>query len=303
MISAAAPPVATLARCAAAGVLAGLASLFPGVSAGTMILAAGVYPQLVGAIAEILSGKFRTAPLARLGMTAGFALIAVFAVAGAARDAVTAWPLGFLALFLGLTLGGAPLLWRMAESRRPAFVLGAVLGGLAVMLTVFAANPIPPETAESPVGWPALAAAGVISAFAMVLPGISGSTLLLSMGMYLPFLNAVDRVTDALTLRPWDPQAIGAALVALAPFLIGAAIGIAAASRLMRYFLAERRQATLGALFGLLLGASAALWPFQSLAGVLFLPTAGQAAVAAAAVGAGFAFTFFLGSGSRTGGR
>ena len=295
------PPAqtATLGRCAAAGVLGGLASLVPGVSGGTMILAAGVYPQLVGAVAEITSLQFRPASLARLGVTVGCALVAVFAVAGAARDAVTTWPVMFFALFLGLTLGGAPLIWRMASRPGRTFGAGSAVGMLMVVLPILIASGARGEASALSASAPALFGAGTIAAFAMVLPGISGSTLLLLMGMYLPFLNAVDGVARALGMRPWDPAAVVAAIGGVVPFLLGIGLGIAAASRLVRYFLGAHRQATLGVLFGLLLGASAGLWPFQTVSGAYFAPTGAQIAAAAGALTGGFLFTAFLGGGRR----
>lgn len=282
-----------------AGILAGLASLVPGVSAGTMILAAGVYPELVGAVAEITSLRFRPGPLARLAVTAGFALLAVFGVAGAARDAFTAWPVVFFALFLGLTLGGAPLLWRMASGPGRAFGAGSAAGALAVVLPILLTSGAREEVSALAASSPALFGAGTIAAFAMVLPGISGSTLLLLMGMYLPFLNAVDQVAQAVGVRPWDPSAILAAIAGVLPFLLGIALGIAVAARLVRYFLGAHREATLGVLFGLLMGASVGLWPFQTVSGVYFTPTGTQIAASAAALAGGFLFTAFLGAGRR----
>ncbi|MCY3744964.1 MAG: DUF368 domain-containing protein [Acidobacteria bacterium] len=289
----------SLVRCAVAGVLAGLASLVPGVSAGTMILASGVYPELVGAVAEITSGRLRRASVARLAVTVGAALVAVFGVAGAARDAFIAWPVLFFALFLGLTLGGAPLLWRMATRPGPAFWAGAAAGAAAVVLPILLAGRGAPADAGLAASAPAFFGAGAVAAFAMVLPGISGSTLLLLMGMYLPFLNAADRLANTLGPSPWDPSAILAAIWGVLPFFFGIALGIAGAARLVRYFLGAHPQATLGALFGLLLGATAGLWPFQTMNGVYFAPTGAQIVTAGLALAGGFGFTSFLGSGRR----
>ena len=289
-------PAAALPRFAVAGVLGGLASLVPGVSGGTMILAAGVYPQLVGAVAEIASGRFRPASLIRLGTTVAFALVAIVAVAGAARDAFTAWPVAFFSLFLGLTLGGAPLLWRMAEARGRAFGLGAAAGAMAVVLPLLLTAPSGADSGAFGAGAPALFGAGAVAAFAMVLPGISGSTLLLLMGMYLPFLDAVAGVREALGLRPWSFGAVADSVAGVLPFALGILVGIAVSARLVRYFLGAYRQATLGTLFGLLLGASAGLWPFQTVNGARFAPDGAQIAVAAGALAVGFLFTLFLGS-------
>ena len=261
-----------------------------------MILAAGVYPELVGAVAEITSGRLRRASAARLAVTVGAALVAVFGVAGAARDAFIAWPVVFFALFLGLTLGGAPLLWRMAARPGPAFWAGAAAGAAAVVLPILLAGRGAPADAGLAASAPAFFGAGAVAAFAMVLPGISGSTLLLLMGMYLPFLNAADRLADT---SPWDPAAILAAVWGVLPFFFGIALGIAVAARLVRYFLGAYPQATLGALFGLLLGATAGLWPFQTMNGVYFAPTGAQIVTAGLALAGGFGFTSFLGSGRR----
>ena len=289
----------SLWRFAVAGVLAGLASLVPGVSAGTMVLAVGVYPELIGAVAEITGGRLPRTPVIRLLVTVGAALLAILSVAGAARDAFGAWPVLFFALFLGLTLGGAPLLWRLAAPPGRTFGAGFVAGALAVVLPIVLADRGGPEASALVASAPAFFGAGAVAAFAMVLPGISGSTLLLLMGMYLPFLHTADRLATALGSRPWDPPAIWAALLAVLPFFLGIALGIAVSARLVRYFLAAHRQATLGVLFGLLLGATAGLWPFQTMNGDHFAPTGAQIVTAGLALAGGFLLTAYLGSGRR----
>ena len=267
-----------------------------------MILAAGVYPELVEAVAELTSGRFRRPSVTRLVVTVGFALVAVFGVAGAARDAFTAWPVVCFALFLGLTLGGAPLLWRLASGPGRVFAAGAAFGMLAVVLPILLAVRGDSEATAFAASAPAFFGAGAVAAFAMVLPGISGSTLLLLMGMYLPFLDAADRLADTLGTRPWDSAAILVAVWGVLPFLLGIALGIAVAARLVRYFLGAYPQATLGALFGLLLGATAGLWPFQTMNGVYFAPTGAQIVTAGLALAGGFLFTSYLGSGRRRAG-
>ena len=264
-----------------------------------MILAAGVYPELVEAVAELTSGRFRRRSVTRLVVTVGCALLAVFAVAGAARDAFTTWPVVCFALFLGLTLGGAPLLWRMASGPGRVFAAGTVAGALAVVLPILLAVRGDAEAAALAASAPAFFGAGAVAAFAMVLPGISGSTLLLLMGMYLPFLDAADRLADTLGSQPWDPAAVLGAIVGVLPFFFGIACGMAAAARLVRYFLGAYPQATLGVLFGLLLGATAGLWPFQTMNGVYFAPTGAQIVIAGVSIAGGFLFTSYLGGGRR----
>lgn len=275
-------------RCAAAGVLAGLASLIPGVSGGTMILAVGAYPRLVGAVADLSSLRFRAGPLASLAVAIGSALAAMFLAAGTARDLVTRFPVAALALFLGLTLGGIPIVARMSDKKGPAFVVGAALGLAAslvpVALEIGAAEAMDPSA-------PVFFGAGLIAAFAMVLPGISGSYLLLLMGMYVPFLEAADRVGDALR----GSAALFPAALQVLPFLAGIVLGVVVGARLVRFCLERRQNATLGVLLGLLAGAAAGLWPFQTAAGARFAPEPGDVGIAVAAVTAGFLLTALIG--------
>ena len=167
---------------------------------------------------------------------------------------------------------------------------------MAVVLPLLLTAPSGADSGAFGAGAPALFGAGAVAAFAMVLPGISGSTLLLLMGMYLPFLDAVAGVREALGLRPWSFGAVADSVAGVLPFALGILVGIAVSARLVRYFLGAYRQATLGTLFGLLLGASAGLWPFQTVNGARFAPDGAQIAVAAGALAVGFLFTLFLGS-------
>lgn len=285
-----------LLRCAAGGVLAGLANLVPGVSGGTMILAVGIYPRIVGAAAEVAAFRFRRASLLPLAVVVGSALSMVLLLAGVVRDLFLARPTPLFSLFAGLTLGGAPLLWKMAgPARRPGFFFAAAAGLAAAALPTLAAAGAPDAGgpgAEASAG--ALALGGAAAAFAMVLPGISGSYLLLLLGLYLPYLDAMDGVRAALAAG-FRPAEVLAAGLRAAPFFVGVVVGVAAAARLVRHFLARRRQPTLGLLLGLLLGAVVGLWPFRSASGVRFNPDGAALATAGAFTALGFALAWALG--------
>lgn len=285
-----------LLRCAAGGVLAGLANLVPGVSGGTMILAVGIYPRIISAAAEVAAFRFRRSSLLPLGAVVGGALCMVVLLAGAIRDLFLARPTPLFSLFAGLTLGGAPLLWKMAgPERRPIYFGAAGAGFLAAALPTLAAAGAPEAGAagvEASAG--ALLLGGAAAAFAMVLPGISGSYLLLLLGLYLPYLDAMDGVRAALA-SGFRPAELLAAGLRAAPFFVGVAFGVAAAARLVRHFLARRRQPTLGLLLGLLLGAVVGLWPFRSASGLRFDPDGSDLAAAGAFTALGFALAWALG--------
>ena len=82
-------PLGALAlRAALGGALMGLANLVPGISGGTMLLAAGVYPAFIGAIAQLTTLKIRLRPVLLLGVVGGAAAVAILLLAGATKTLV-----------------------------------------------------------------------------------------------------------------------------------------------------------------------------------------------------------------------
>ncbi|MCP4038114.1 MAG: DUF368 domain-containing protein, partial [bacterium] len=107
-------------RSAVGGVLMGLANLVPGISGGTMLLAAGVYPNFISAIAELTTLKFNKRSIILLGTIALAAALAILLLAGAMRSLVIEQRWIMYSIFIGLTLGGLPLVWRLAAPATPA---------------------------------------------------------------------------------------------------------------------------------------------------------------------------------------
>lgn len=246
-------------RCLLGGVLMGLANLVPGISGGTMLLAAGVYPRFVAAVSDVTRLKIGTASLLVLGSVGGAAAAAVVLLAGVLKDLVVDQRWLMYSLFIGLTLGGLPVVWQLARSWSRALVAGSVAGFLLMVALAWAqARGITGGGS----GAPLLALAGLAGASAMILPGISGGYLLLLLGQYVPILSAIDQLKDAIGARDlgaaWGP-AVGVVL----PVGVGVVVGIAVVSNVLRWLLERYRKATLGLLLGLLLGSVIGLWPFQ----------------------------------------
>ena len=118
---------ATAVRGSIGGLLMGLANLVPGLSGGTMLLAVGVYPQVIRSVAEVSPFRFRARSLLLLACVIGAALLAIVTLAGVAKDLVIDYRWIMYSLFIGLTLGGAPLLWRML---RPINLTAGINGDL-----------------------------------------------------------------------------------------------------------------------------------------------------------------------------
>jgi putative membrane protein len=260
------------------GVLMGLANLVPGISGGTMLLAAGVYPRFIEAIGQVTTLKFKRAALVTLASIILPAAAAFFLLAGTIKDLVVDYRWVMYSIFIGLTLGGVPLVWRLITNPTPADLaehdaasdnphgtrvawIGAAVGFIAMAcLAVVQSSGAAGEAERSGIIFFFLA--GVAGASAMILPGVSGGYLLLVLGVYVPILTQVDAFKEAIKSADTGTiMDVGTSVVL--PVGIGAVVGVVVVSNLLRWLLHRYEKATLGVLLGLLVGAVVGLWPFQ----------------------------------------
>ena len=302
------------------GVLMGLANLVPGISGGTMLLAAGVYPAFINAIAEITTFRFRLQSVVLLGAVVAAAALAILLLAGAVKGLVVEYRWIMYSWFIGLTIGGIPVVWKMVKKPSPPVWVGAAIGFAAMAGLAWFQLRGAAAGGGSASGWFMLLVAGTAGASAMILPGVSGGYLLLVLGQYVPILTAIDSFKDAVRDMNF-PLIFELGLGVGLPVGLGIVIGIVGVSNLLRLLLRKAEAATLGALLGLLVGAVVGLWPFQEgeepelgsqwkgqvvTEAVLselapedyptefFRPTAGQTAGAAGCIVAGFLCTALI---------
>jgi putative membrane protein len=279
-----------LLRSAAGGILMGLANLVPGISGGTMLLAVGIYTYFISGIAELTRFRFRDRSVTVLAVVIVAAAAGILLLAGPVKTLVVSHRWIMYSLFIGLTVGGAPIVWRMISAPDRAVWIGAVCGfaGMAV-LAWFQQQGIGTGTSGEG-AWIMLLIAGIAGASAMILPGISGGYLLLVLGQYVPILSAVDLFRQGLS--SFDvPLLLDVGVRVILPVGIGIVAGVVVVSNLLKYLLKKYHNATLGVLLGLLIGAVVGLWPFQEETG-FFAPSAGQIVAALALVAAGLGITF-----------
>ena len=301
-------------RGAIGGVLLCLANLVPGISGGTMLLAAGVYPAFISSIAQVTTLKLRLRPLILLASVAGAALVAILLLAGLMRSLVIEQRWVMYSIFVGLTLGGVPLVWRLARPATSAMWVGAAAAFVAMVVMKLGLGGGGDAGEASTVF---LFFSGLAGASAMILPGVSGGYLLLLLGQYEVILGSIDKLKQGLLGGP-DLSLVLDSMGVVLPVCVGVVVGIVGVSNALRWLLHRYEKATLGALLGLLLGAVVGLWPFsqpvppepgevingeavtsETLATigiedwqlVGFDPSAGQAAGALALVGLGIAAT------------
>lgn len=249
-------------RAALGGALMGLANLVPGISGGTMLLAAGIYSEFIEAVAAITRLRLQRAALLLVLVVVSAGALAIALFAGPVKDLVVEQRWLAYSAFVGLTLGGIPALWRLAQP-----ITRGVWGGIAAGFVAMTLLGLAQQSGASAVGltgsgMPALVIAGGAGAASMILPGISGGYLLLILGQYVPILSAIERAVTA--LRAMDLAALVEPVAyVIVPVGIGLVLGVALMSNLLRYFLHAHRAATLGLLLGLLAGVVVGLWPFQ----------------------------------------
>ena len=249
------------ARAAMGGALMGLANLVPGISGGTMLVAAGVYRAFIDAVSDVTRLRFRPASVLLLGVVVGSALVAIVGLSSLISAALTEFRWGMYALFIGLTLGGAPVLVRMIRPFRPGAWVGLVLGAV-VMIGLVAMQSSGNAGGASRSGVGMLLLAGAAGASAMILPGVSGAYLLLLLGQYRPIIESIRALKDAVSAG--DTQGAIDQMGVIVPVGIGVVLGVVVVSNLLRVVLHRFEKATLGALLGLLLAAPLGLYPFKA---------------------------------------
>jgi putative membrane protein len=249
-----------VSRSAFGGFLMGLANLVPGISGGTMLLAAGIYPRFIEAIADVTRFRFGSRSLLVLACAVGSAGIGILLFAGVVKNLVVDQRWMMYSIFIGLTLGGLPVVWKLAKPASLTLIVAAIVAFAG--MTVLAALQMMGVVGSGSSNPALLFAAGLAGASAMILPGISGGYLLLLMGQYVPILSAIDEFKSALAARD-VAAAMGPALSVVLPVGLGVVTGVVVVGNLLKWCLHHYRQATLGVLIGLMLGSIVGLWPFQ----------------------------------------
>ena len=250
--------IAQLAR----GFAMGAADVVPGVSGGTVALVLGIYRTLVDTIRDgaralgtLLKGDVRgfwqklTALdfLFIVPLGAGV-LLALVSLASVIETQLHDNPEEMAGLFFGLVASSAIVAFSMLTERREIhYILMAVVGVLVFWLLGYQSGPV---ADPSPL---AFLATGAVAICAMILPGISGSFIMLMLGMYAAVIGAIDE-------RALDD----AALVA-----VGAVIGLALFSTALGWVLDRAFDLVMAVLIGLMLGSLRVLWPWPNGVGVI----------------------------------
>lgn len=215
------------------GMVIGIANIIPGVSGGTMMVSMGIYDKLIHCITHLFS-EFKKSVLFLLPIAIGMV------VAIAASSFGLTWlfenlPIQTNLLFIGLILGGLPAIVKNIKGNKVN--LGHILAFLlffALVAGMAAMGESEGKAADLSFGFVnvlKLTCVGIITSATMIIPGVSGSMVLMLMGFYEPVLNAIKDFFTALATL--DVQGILTGFGILVPFGIGVIIGIFGIAKLV----------------------------------------------------------------------
>lgn len=248
------------------GLFIGIANIIPGVSGGTMAVSVGAYDELIGAVNHVRKDWRKSAKTLApyvIGAGIGIGLLS-FVIEGA----MATYPLATACLFLGLILGGVPTLWNKAKSYKvswPEVLSFIIMAGTIVFMTFTktsdaASGPF----SLDPVSLFLLFVVGIIAAATMVIPGVSGSLVLILLGYYNRILETLSSfIRGVLSL---NLQSALDNFLPLLPFGVGVLLGIGLVAKLIEWLFEKFPSITYAGIIGLVAASPVAIFHEISLA-------------------------------------
>ncbi len=255
------------------GIAIGIANIIPGVSGGTMMVSMGIYDEVICAVTGMFSDmkkSIRTLFPYAVGM--GIGIVGLSFVIG---YLFAEYPLQTAMLFIGLIFGGLPLLLPKVAGKRPKvaeLAAFAAFFGLIIWMQFWGEGRAQVLAVE-PKTMVTLFFVGALAAATMVIPGVSGSMMLMSLGYYTPIIDHINAFVVAFVT--FDFGTVWYCMGILVPFGIGVLLGIFLIAKLVEYLLKQHERMTYFAILGLVLSS-----PIAVLAG-MNIGTAGAAAIIA----------------------
>ena len=261
------------------GAIVGVANIIPGVSGGTMAVILKIYDRLIETL-SLKNVKKNLPFIIPLGIGAA---VGIVLFSKAIEFLLGNYPMATNFTFMGLILGSIPMIFQRARGEKmEAKGMVSFLVALVVMVVIALLKPAESNAvlALTPLNLLILFGASAISTFAMILPGISGSFVMLVLGVYTTVLTSISGVFT------WPIDGVTWHCVGmLIPVGLGCIVGLIFGSKLVDVLIRKQPQATYFAILDLVVGSLLAVFPKDSLALTLELPI-GLVLLAGAAFGA-----------------
>lgn len=249
------------------GVVIGIANAIPGVSGGTMMVSMGIYDKLIYSVTHLFKQPVKSIKTLLpyfIGMAIGivglaFAIVAMFEHI----------PFQTCMLFIGLILGGVPILTGHLKGVRfnlSHAVVFLIFFGSIILLQIFGGQGTDVAMTVTPISLFKLVLVGIVAAATMVIPGVSGSMMLMTMGYYYPVIGSVKDFITALVA--FDAPKIIHICMILIPFGIGVVVGIFAVAKLIEMLMDKYEALTYCGIMGLVVASPVVILMSAPLAGM-----------------------------------
>ena len=249
------------------GVVIGIANAIPGVSGGTMMVSMGIYDKLIYSVTHLFKQPVKSIKTLLpyfIGMAIGivglaFAIVAMFEHI----------PFQTCMLFIGLILGGVPILTGHLKGVRfnlSHAVVFLIFFGSIILLQIFGGQGSDVALTVTPISLFKLVLVGIVAAATMVIPGVGGSMMLMTMGYYYPVIGSVKDFITALVA--FDAPKIIHICMILIPFGIGVVVGIFAVAKLIEMLMDKYEALTYCGIMGLVVASPVVILMSAPLAGM-----------------------------------
>jgi putative membrane protein len=249
------------------GLAMGAADVVPGVSGGTVAFIAGIYEELIDTINNVdikffknwkeqgllmawnkMNGNFLFALLFGIG-------ISILSFAKLITYLMKTHPIAIWSFFFGLIIASVVYMFKEITQWKWNSILALMIGtAFAYFITIL-------KPVESPDGYLYLFISGFIAIIAMILPGISGSFILLLMGSYEAVMETINNARDGLFTGNFDM--FKEAFFKIVVFALGALLGIKLFSKVLKWLFEHYKNITLALLIGFMIGALNKIWPWK----------------------------------------
>ncbi|MBD77680.1 MAG: DUF368 domain-containing protein [Crocinitomicaceae bacterium] len=249
------------------GIGMGAADVVPGVSGGTIAFISGIYEELIGSIKALeprlikvlfkeglpafwkaVNGNFLASIFIGIG-------ISIVSLAKLIKFLLTDYPIQLWSFFFGLIIASTWMVGKKVTKWDIKSIVG-LLGGLVIAYYITVATP-----AEAGGSLLYIFICGCIAISAMILPGISGSFILILLGAYATVLGAVSSIIDA--LKASDMPAVIDNGTIIAVFAVGCVVGLIAFSHVLTFMFKKFHNQTIAVLTGFMIGSLNKVWPWK----------------------------------------
>ncbi len=232
------------------GFIMGLGNVIPGVSGGTLALLLGVYEKMISSISNLFK-KFKESIFFLLPLIIGVAA-AFLILAHPVTYCLDHFLFATIMLFFGAVIGGLPMLFNKVKTQKTTasaivifLITFALTIGLLFLMKVGSARDLDTITFGKAILWFFL---GAVAAATMVIPGVSGSAFLMTIGYYEPVMNLVKDLTKGIN--------VGHAIVVLLIWGIGIIAGILSVAKLIEFLLKKYENKTYWGIIGFVIASA-----------------------------------------------